>query len=153
MVIIHQGDLLQASADALVNAVNCVGVMGKGLALQFKRQFPENFRQYQQACADQLVQPGQMFTVALPNPDPTSPRYIINFPTKRHWRSKSRLADIQAGLVELIVEVEQLQIGAIAVPPLGCGLGGLSWETVQPLIVDAFAALPEVKVWLFEPLV
>ncbi|NEO84017.1 MAG: macro domain-containing protein [Spirulina sp. SIO3F2] len=151
MVIIHQGDLLQAPAEALVNPVNCVGVMGKGLALQFKRQFPDNFQKYKQACAEQMVQPGKMLTISLPND--RHPHYIINFPTKRHWRSKSRLEDIQTGLADLIATVERLKIQSIAIPPLGCGLGGLSWAIVKPLVVDAFAAVPEVQVLLFDPVI
>ncbi len=143
------GNLLEADAEALVNTVNCVGVMGKGLALQFKQVFPENFRHYQQACRNGEVQPGQMFVVPTGRRD--HPRYIINFPTKRHWRNPSRLEDVETGLQALIAEVKQLGISSIAIPPLGCGNGGLNWSRVAPLIESAFAELPEVKVLVFEP--
>jgi len=143
------GNLLEADAEALVNTVNCVGVMGKGLALQFKQAFPENFRQYQQACRNGEVQPGQMFIVPTGRLD--NPRYIINFPTKRHWKNPSRLEDIKTGLQALVAEVKRLGIASIAIPPLGCGNGGLDWSRVAPLIESAFAELPEVKVLVFEP--
>jgi O-acetyl-ADP-ribose deacetylase (regulator of RNase III) len=143
------GNLLEADAEALVNTVNCVGVMGKGLALQFKQTFPENFRQYQQACRNEEVRPGQMFIVPTGRLD--NPRYIINFPTKRHWKNPSRLEDIKTGLQALVAEAKRLDIHSIAIPPLGCGNGGLDWSRVAPLIESAFAELPEVKVLVFEP--
>jgi O-acetyl-ADP-ribose deacetylase (regulator of RNase III) len=149
MIEIKQGNLLEEKTEALVNTVNCVGVMGKGIALQFKQAFPDVFKQYKKACDAGAVQPGQMFTVhtgALLNP-----RYIINFPTKRHWKGGSRLEDIQSGLVALVAEVEDLGIQSIAIPPLGCGNGGLDWAVVKPLIIEAFASLPDVQVCLFEP--
>ncbi len=149
MIEFQQGNLLAAPAEALVNTVNCVGVMGKGIALQFKQAFPENFKQYKKACAAGDVKPGQMFTVVTANL--LTPRYLINFPTKRHWKGKSDLADIQSGLAALITEVQRLGIQSIAIPPLGCGNGGLDWAVVKPLIVEAFTALPEVKVLIFEP--
>jgi O-acetyl-ADP-ribose deacetylase (regulator of RNase III) len=142
------GNLLEADADALVNTVNCVGVMGKGLALQFKQRHPENFRMYARACKSGEVVPGRVFVVQLTTPPP---RFIINFPTKRHWRNPSRLEDIQAGLVSLIEEVRRLGIQSIAVPPLGCGNGGLDWSEVEPLIQSAFAQLPGVRVLLYAP--
>lgn len=149
MIRITEGNLLQAEAEALVNTVNCVGYMGKGIALQFKQAFPANFRSYAAACKAGEVQPGRMLVhdngrIALPH-------YIINFPTKRHWRSPSRLEDIRDGLQALIGEVRQRGIRSIALPPLGCGLGGLDWQVVRPLIEDAFAALPDVEVQLYAP--
>lgn len=149
MIEFRQGNLLEAKAEALVNTVNCVGVMGKGIALQFKQAFPENFKQYKRACDRGEVQPGRMFTVATGNL--FNPRYIINFPTKRHWKGKSKLEDIQAGLVALVAEVQRLGVASIAIPPLGCGNGGLDWAVVKPLIVGAFADLPAITVMLFEP--
>ncbi|MBN2496739.1 MAG: macro domain-containing protein [Deltaproteobacteria bacterium] len=143
------GNILQADAEALVNTVNCVGFMGKGIALQFKLAYPENYEAYRKACAKTLVKPGRMFvheTSAL-----VGPRYIINFPTKRHWRGKSRMEDIQQGLEALVSEVRQRGITSIAVPPLGCGLGGLDWSEVRPLIERAFSALPDVRVLIYEP--
>jgi O-acetyl-ADP-ribose deacetylase (regulator of RNase III) len=149
MIEFKQGNLLEENAEALVNTVNCVGVMGKGIALQFKQAFPENFRQYEKACRADEVQPGRMFTVATGSL--FYPRYIINFPTKRHWRGKSKIEDIKSGLKALVAEVQQLGISSIAIPPLGCGNGGLDWAKVKPLIESAFAELPEVKVIVFEP--
>ena len=150
MLELKQGNLLEEDAEALLNAVNCVGVMGKGIALQFKQAFPENFQQYKKACDAKEVQPGQMFTV--PTGKLSNPKYIINFPTKRHWRDKSKIADIQIGLKALVVEVQQLGITSIAIPALGCGNGGLDWVEVKPLIESAFAELPEVKAIAFEPM-
>ena len=149
MINITNGNLLKAEAEALVNTVNSVGVMGKGIALQFKQAFPENFRQYKQACKAGEVQPGRMFVTDAGQL--INPRYIINFPTKRHWRGKSRIEDIETGLKALIAEVKRLKIRSIAVPPLGCGNGGLLWSQVKPLIEQAFEEIPEVKVLLFEP--
>lgn len=149
MIEFKQGNLLEENAEALVNTVNCVGVMGKGIALQFKQAFPENFRQYEKACRVDEVQPGRMFIV--PTGSLFYPRYIINFPTKRHWRGKSKIEDIKSGLKALVAEVQELSISSIAIPPLGCGNGGLDWAKVRPLIESAFAKLPEVKVIVFEP--
>jgi O-acetyl-ADP-ribose deacetylase (regulator of RNase III) len=142
-------NLLEANVEALVNTVNTVGVMGKGIALQFKKAFPENFQVYARACEAGEVQPGKMLTVDLNRL--TNPRFIINFPTKRDWKHKARLKDIEAGLPALIEEVRRLQITSIAVPPLGCGNGGLDWRDVRPLIETAFAEVPEVRVLLFAP--
>ena len=149
MIEFKQGNLLEENAEALVNTVNCVGVMGKGIALQFKQAFPENFRQYEKACRADEVQPGRMFT--FPTGSLFYPRYIINFPTKRHWRGKSKIEDIKSGLKALVAEVQQLGISSIAIPPLGCGNGGLDWAKVKPLIESAFAELPDVQVVIFEP--
>lgn len=148
MLEFKQGNIFKENADALVNAVNCVGVMGKGLALQFKQAFPENFLAYKKACTAKEVQPGKMFTFTS---DRLCPRYIINFPTKRHWKAKSRIEDIKAGLVALVTEVRQLQICSIAIPALGCGNGGLDWTEVKPSIEEALADIPDVKAIVFEP--
>jgi O-acetyl-ADP-ribose deacetylase (regulator of RNase III) len=149
MIEIAKGNLLEADVEALVNTVNCVGFMGKGIALQFKQAFPENFTAYQAACRGGEVVPGRMFV--FDNSRLINPLYIINFPTKRHWRGKSRMTDIQSGLKALTEEVRRLGVRSIAVPPLGCGLGGLDWREVRPMIEGAFAALPDVRVLLFEP--
>lgn len=149
MIETTQGNLLEADAEALVNTVNCVGVMGKGIALQFKQAFPANFASYKKACDAGLVQPGKMLVIdtgAMLNP-----RYIVNFPTKRHWKGKSRLEDIDSGLLDLVAQVRRLGIGSIAIPPLGAGLGGLAWTDIRPRIEAAFADLPDVRVLLFEP--
>jgi len=144
-----QGDILQAKADALVNSVNCVGVMGRGIALQFRKAFPENFKVYEAACKRQEVSPGKMlvFETGLL----TGPRYVINFPSKRHWKGRSRIEDIDAGLLGLVKEIRDRGIRSVAVPPLGCGLGGLDWNVVRPRIIRAFLELPDVRVLLFEP--
>lgn len=149
MITIKQGDLLKAQPEALVNTVNCVGVMGKGVALQFKKAFPENYRAYIKACKLGQVQPGKMFIFDAGTLMKT--RYIINFPTKRHWKGKSRMEDVESGLKALVEELKRLKIKSIAIPPLGCGNGGLDWNQVRPRIEQAFSALPEVEVQLFEP--
>jgi O-acetyl-ADP-ribose deacetylase (regulator of RNase III) len=149
MIELAQGNLLEADAEALVNTVNCEGYMGKGIALQFKQAYPENFRAYERACHAHEVQPGRMFTVA--TGQMVNPQYIINFPTKRHWRGASRIEDIRAGLKALVQEVKRLGIQSIAVPPLGCGNGWLNWWEVRPMIEQALQAVPDVRVLLFEP--
>lgn len=143
-----RGDLLHSDAEAIVNTVNCVGVMGAGLALQVRRAFPDGYAAYAAACKRGEVAPGRMFVTATGR---TGPRWVIHFPTKRHWREPSRLADVEAGLPALVGEVRRLGIGSVAVPPLGCGLGGLAWSDVRPRIERAFAALPDVRVLLFDP--
>jgi len=148
MIEFTQGDILRADADAIVNTVNCVGFMGRGIAAQFKRAYPANFRAYEAACKRGEVQPGRMLVFPISE---MPARWIINFPTKRHWRANSRIEDIKSGLVALIGEVRQRNIRSIAVPPLGCGLGGLDWSDVKPLIVQAFAEVPDVRVLLYEP--
>ena len=149
MIKVAEGNLLEAKADALVNTVNCVGVMGKGIALQFKQAFPDNCQEYEKACKKGRVRIGRMF-VHNQN-DIFYPKYIINFPTKRHWKTKSRLEDIESGLKDLVKQAKKLDIKSIAVPPLGSGLGGLDWRDVKPLIVKAFDELPDTEVLLYEP--
>jgi len=143
------GDILQADTEALVNTVNCVGIMGRGIALQFRKAFPQNYEAYRAVCERKQLQPGMMLVHDLNGLD--NPRYIINFPTKRHWKSRSRLEDIESGLKALVKEVGSRGIRSIAIPPLGCGLGGLRWSDVRPRIEAAFQELPEVRVLLFEP--
>jgi O-acetyl-ADP-ribose deacetylase (regulator of RNase III) len=145
-----QGDLLkQHDVDAIVNTVNCVGVMGKGIALQFKNKWPENFRRYQLACKAGQVRVGSMFVFDAGRL--AKPNYIINFPTKEHWRGSSKIEFVRDGLLDLTKQVELLGISSIAIPPLGCGNGGLDWADVHPMIETAFARLPNVDVRLFEP--
>lgn len=143
------GNILHADAEALVNTVNCVGVMGRGIALQFKNAYPKNFKAYEAACQRQEVQPGRMFVYA--TGELANPRFIINFPTKRHWRGNSRMEDIESGLFDLIEVIRRNNIQSIAIPPLGSGLGGLEWDDVRPRIEKALAVLPQVKVLLYEP--
>lgn len=150
MIEIAKGNLLETPVDALVNTVNTKGVMGKGIALQFKQAFPEMFRDYEKACKVGEVRLGKVYVYdrgGLAG----APRWVINFPTKGHWRERSRLADIEAGLDDMVATVQRLDIHSIAVPPLGCGNGGLNWSDVRPRIEAAFAQLPDVMVYLFVP--
>ena len=124
MITYKQGNILFEQTDAIINTVNCVGIMGRGIALQFKKSYPDNFKAYKQACDKGEVQPGKMFIYSLGSL--FSPKYIINFPTKRHWKGKSNIKDIQAGLLALKNDIQTLEIKSIAIPPLGCGLGGLN---------------------------
>jgi O-acetyl-ADP-ribose deacetylase (regulator of RNase III) len=149
MIHYTTGDILRDDAEAVVNTVNCVGVMGRGIALQFKNQFPENFKAYAAACNDELVQPGRMFIHE--TGEFTGPKFIINFPTKRHWRGKSRMEDIDSGLAALAEDVVRLKIRSIAIPPLGSGLGGLDWPEVRQRIEKTFWALKEIDVRIYEP--
>lgn len=149
MIELQKGDILKAKADALVNTVNCVGVMGRGIALQFSKAFPEMFRAYEAACKRGEVALGSVLTFDLNRFE--QPHYVISVPTKKHWRGKSRMEYVEAGLKALVEEVRRLGIKSVAVPPLGCGLGGLDWSEVRPRIEQAFAIIPDVHVLLFEP--
>lgn len=149
MIELKEGDILQVDAEALVNTVNCVGIMGRGIALQFRKAFPENYKAYKALCDKKQLHPGIVFVYDLSRLQ--NPRYVINFPTKRHWKGKSRIEDIEAGLKTLADEVRSRNIQSVAVPPLGCGLGGLDWDEVRPRIEDAFRELPKVRVFLYEP--
>lgn len=149
MIETTSGDLLKAPVEALVNAINTVGVMGKGIALQFRQAYPQMFRDYARACRSGKVQLGKMHIHDLGSGLAVGPRWIINFPTKAHWREQSRLADIEAGLKDLVGVIERLQIRSVAVPALGCGLGGLNWTDVHALIDAALGKLPDVKVLVF----
>jgi O-acetyl-ADP-ribose deacetylase (regulator of RNase III) len=142
------GNLLLDDVEALVNTVNTVGVMGKGVALQFKQAFPANYKAYREACARKEVEIGRMFL--WDSGQLGSRRYIINFPTKRHWRAKSRLEDVRLGLQDLVRVIEAHRIESIAIPALGCGNGGLEWSTVRPLIEDALGSLP-VRAVVYAP--
>src|SRR5580704_3057353 len=149
MVELTTGNILDADVDALVNTVNTVGVMGKGIALQFKQAFPQNYEAYQRACKRGEVVPGKMFVI--PANRLSNPKFIINFPTKRHWKGKSRMEDITVGLVDLVDVIRRENIQSIAIPPLGCGNGGLDWVEVRPKIVTALSMLPDVNVLVFTP--
>lgn len=144
-----RGDIFDTDADALVNSVNCVGVMGRGIALQFKGRFPDNFTQYKAACDRGEVEPGRMFVTETGNSD--SPRYIINFPTKRHWRGKSQLKDIQNGLRALDEELNRRGISSVAMPALASDLGGLPWPTVQNAIESILESRAKARIIVYEP--
>ncbi|MCT4355869.1 macro domain-containing protein [Streptomyces sp. Je 1-79] len=148
MITEGSGNLLLADADALVNTVNTVGVMGKGIALQFKRAYPENFTDYKAACDRGEVIPGRMHVHST---NQMTPRFIINFPTKRHWRSPSRLDDVASGLVALRDEIIKRDIKSIAIPPLGCGNGGLDWLDVEPMIRQVLGTIPGVEIRVWQP--
>ena len=149
MIEYKKGNILAENVEAVVNTVNCVGIMGRGIALQFKNSFPENFKAYAAACKRNEVHPGRMFIYETGRL--TNPRYIVNFPTKRHWKGKSRMEDVEAGLVALVEEVRARHIRSIAIPPLGSGLGGLDWKKVRPRIEAALAQVEDLQVIIFEP--
>lgn len=156
MIKYKTGNIFLLDVEAIVNPVNCVGVMGKGLALQFKKFYPKNFEAYRAACYNDIILPGEMFIF---NTDDEgfsyghcNPNYIINFPTKRHWRDKSLLSDIKIGLNRLVDVIDELGIKSIAIPPLGSGLGGLAWSQVKRLIDGILSPLTDVEIIVLEPL-
>lgn len=149
MISFTSGNLLEADVDALVNTVNTVGIMGKGIALMFKEAFSENFERYSAACKAGEVTTGKMFVTE--RSGLMGPRWIINFPTKQDWRAKTRIEWIDQGLIDLRQVILDRKIRSIALPPLGCGNGGLNWEDVKPRIERALADLPNVEVLVFEP--
>lgn len=149
MIRYIQGNLLEADVQALVNTVNTVGIMGKGIALMFKEAFPENFRLYAAACKRGEVEVGRMFVTE--RPGLAGPRWIINFPTKKHWRDRTQIEWIRSGLEDLKNVLEEKGIRTIALPPLGCGNGGLEWSAVRPLIENSLADLPSTEAMVYEP--
>lgn len=151
MIELATGDLLQAEAEAYVNTVNCVGVMGKGIALQFKETYPDNYKLYRRVCQRRELRPGMMLVYDAGFTFGQRPRYIVNFPTKDHWKGKSKMEWIDSGLVALVREVEARRITSIALPALGCHNGGLNWGDVRPRIEAAFAPLEDVHVLLYAP--
>jgi O-acetyl-ADP-ribose deacetylase (regulator of RNase III) len=149
MIEFARGNLLEAEVEALVNTVNTVGVMGKGVALMFKEAYPENFKAYQAACRRKEVKIGHMFVTerqAL-----MGPKWIINFPTKEHWRGNSKMVWIEAGLAELKRVIAEKRIRSIAIPPLGSGNGGLNWSDVRAKIEAALGTLSDIRVIVYEP--
>lgn len=149
MIKIIKGNILEQKTEAIVNTVNCVGVMGRGIALSFREAYPENYRAYKKACDKGEVVPGRMF-VHLAG-EMFSKKYIINFPTKRHWREKSRIEDIRSGLANLVSVIRELHIKSVTIPPLGCGLGGLDWKVVRPIIESSVKELSGVEINIIEP--
>ncbi|HWK03033.1 MAG TPA: macro domain-containing protein [Puia sp.] len=150
MIEYKHSDLLQSDAEALVNTVNTVGIMGKGIALQFREHFPDNFRVYQKACKDGALQVGKNLLTA--TGQLTGPKYIINFPTKTDWRSNTKLDYIHRGLDDLVRIIKEKDIRSIAIPPLGCGNGGLDWTVVKPIIEEKLAPLSDsVHIEIYEP--
>ena len=149
MIEWKEGDILQADAEAIVNTVNTVGVMGKGIALQFRRAYPQMFAEYQRLSKADAIQVGKMHVYD--RGEILNPRYIINFPTKEDWRSPSKMTYIKQGLEALIVEIQQRGIQTVAIPALGCGLGGLNWSEVKSLIEQALSILPNVQAYVYLP--
>ena len=162
-----EGSLLDTEVDALVNTVNTVGIMGKGIALVFKKRFPANFDAYKRACDRGEVQISRMFVTE--NKDPSHepgteqrelwscltearPKWIINFPTKRHWRTNTRLEWVETGLHDLVRVIEEKEIKSIAIPALGCGNGGLNWQEVRPLIVKTIEKIEDLTAMIYEPI-
>jgi len=146
------GDMFDEPTEAIVNTVNCVGVMGKGVALEFKRKWPENYKEYKKLCSKNLMVPGKVFV--FDNNDMLSDgihRYLINFPTKKHWRSKSKIEFIEDGLDDFVKEIKEHRIKSVAIPPLGCGNGGLAWDDVKPIMEQKLSSLPEVRFVVFVP--
>lgn len=149
MIEYRKGDITKAEVEAIINTVNTVGVMGKGIALSFKKEFPGNYKAYKEACKNGEVQIGKMFVVPSGR---ILPRLIINFPTKEHWRNFSKYEFIEAGLQDLISVIKSEKIKSIAIPPLGSGNGGLDWQKVRKLILNKLQELDaEVKIVIFEP--
>lgn len=149
MIKYVKGDLLAAKTEAVVNTINTVGAMGKGIAKQFANKYPELLRVYRQKCKEKKINTGEMFVFEL---DTDNPKIIINFPTKKHWIDNSKMSYIIDGLKSLVEEIQQRNIKSISIPPLGCGNGNLEWKNVKPLIEEAFQVLPEVEVIIYEPI-
>ena len=148
MITFTQGNLLETRAEALVNTVNTVGVMGKGIALMFKERFDDNFRRYAAACKAAQVQTGRMFVTEVNELD--GPRWIINFPTKQHWRAPSRMEWVVEGLQDLRRFLIEQHVQSVAIPPLGAGNGGLEWSDVRAQIEAALGDL-DLDILVFEP--
>jgi len=151
-IYFKKGDMFSEPVEALVNTVNCVGVMGKGVALEFKNRWPANFRAYKKLCDAKALAPGQMFIFDTKDLFASEgPRFLVNFPTKAHWRSKSKLSYVADGLDALAEKIKYHNIKSIAIPPLGCGNGGLDWSDVKPLIETKLGELDGVDIIIFPP--
>lgn len=144
MIIYKTGDIFKSSAQVITNTVNCVGVMGKGLALAYKKKFPEMFQDYKTKCDKGKVNPAQPYLWE------NDSIQILNFPTKRHWKQNSLLSDIEEGLKYLSKNYAQMGISSLALPPLGCGLGGLDWSDVKNLINKYLGPIEDLDVYVYE---
>ena len=152
-VTFKTGDLFLDKSEALVNTVNCVGVMGKGVAHEFKHRWPENYKAYKKVCDAKELRPGRMLIFELTNLfGGSEPKFIVNFPTKDHWRARSKLEYISEGLDALVSDIRKYRIKSIALPPLGCGNGGLDWKVIRPMMVERLSDLEDVSVSIYEPL-
>ena len=148
-MIYTKGNILSTDAQAIVNTVNTVGVMGKGIALQFKERYPANFKEYARQCKLGLVRIGKMLVTRDNSLD--GEKIIINFPTKTEWYKKSQYSYIEEGLEDLVRVIEEYNIKSIAIPPLGCGNGGLRWEKVKELMERYLSKMETVEIKVFEP--
>ncbi len=149
MINYTKGNIIQADVEALVNTVNTVGVMGKGIALAFKKTFPNNFKIYKQLCEDKEFDIGDLL---ITNTGQIRPKFIINFPTKKHWRGRSKIEFIEIGMKELVREINEKQIKSIAIPPLGCGNGGLNWNEVKEIILKELEEVnKDIEIIIYEP--
>lgn len=149
-----KGNLFESHDEAIVNTVNCVGVMGKGIALQYKNLFPENYTEYKKQCSQKNIVPGKMFVYEYKTEDlftEHKPQFIINFPTKDHWRAKSKIEYVEQGLDDFINVITQKNIRSISMPAIGCGNGGLEWSNVKKIIVRKLSELDEITVNVYEP--
>lgn len=149
MIRYIEGNILDDDAEALVNPVNCVGVMGAGLAKAFKERFPNTSAWYRKGCDEGKVKPGEVYII--PIRLGRNRQWVAHVPTKDHWRDPSRLEWVQGGLDGLADFVREMRLRSVAIPMLGCGLGGLAWSDVRPLIERAFAGLPDVDVRVYGP--
>jgi len=146
------GDMFKTQADAIVNTVNCVGVMGKGVALEFKNRWPENFKEYKKLCDAKELRPGKVFIFDTGDMfNQPKPRYLINFPTKDHWRAKSKMPYIEDGLDDFVHQLKKLKIASVALPPLGCGNGGLPWSDVKAVIEAKLSCIDDIDFIVYAP--
>jgi len=144
MITYKTGNIFNSSAQVITNTINCVGVMGKGLALAYKNKFPEMYNDYKQKCNEGQVKAGQPY---LWENDQVQ---VLNFPTKRHWKQASLLEDVEEGLKYLASNYSDMGISSIALPPLGCGLGGLNWADVKNLINKYLGSIEDLDVYVYE---
>ena len=144
-----QGNILESDAEVIINPVNTVGVMGKGLALQFKKKFPKNYKIYKEACQNNAIDVGKLLLVDESNL--TERKFIINFPTKKHWRNASKIEYIEEGLRDLVKIIKANTFESMAIPALGCGLGGLDWEDVKLLLEKYLRDIETIEITVFEP--
>ncbi len=149
MIAFKVGNILESDAEALVNTVNTVGVMGKGIALAFKKTFPIVFEEYEKSIVNKSIEIGK---VQLVKTGTIKPSYVINFPTKQHWRQPSKMEYIQKGMAALVETIKLNQIKSIAIPPLGCGNGKLNWSEVKPLMIQYLQEISnDMEITIFEP--
>lgn len=151
MIEEHTGNLLEAPVDALVNAVNTVGIVGKGIASQFQEKYPANFEAYQEACKSGELEIGRLLITEISNANKGEPRFVINFPTKKHWRGAAQMSYVEKGLQDLVQVIKANDIYSVAIPALGCGNGGLDWQVVRPMMIDTFSRVARVKFLLYVP--